>query len=393
MCLKRLQLSKITYFMKSKGKIAVLGADKNLLPFYKQAKALGYSLIGIATPEGAVCKRYCDKFYPISFADKEKVVEICKTENVGGITSFSLESAVPVIAYVADKLGFVSNSIESSLITSSKFNQREALKKAGVKVPQYYLIRGLSEISNINIKFPVIVKPSDSGGSQGISKIYSNGDLNNAYLYAVNFSKKKEVIIEEFIDGREFSVEFISNKGQHYFIQITDKVTTEEPRFVEIEHHQPANVSEELKERIILMVSEALTALKIENSASHTEIKLNSKNELYIIETGARMGGGNITSDLVKLSTGYDFVEGVIKLALSKFEKPIVKAVGFSGIYFYTSETPYVEDYIQNYKDYPEIVRLNYTGHQIQPLENNSVKTDFFIYFKKDTKMIIQKNS
>ena len=74
-------------------KIAVIGANEPLEPFFKQVKALGYYIVGIAYEKGAVCKKYCDKFYPISFADKDAVLEICKQEKVNGITSFSLESA------------------------------------------------------------------------------------------------------------------------------------------------------------------------------------------------------------------------------------------------------------------------------------------------------------
>ena len=76
-----------------KDKLAVIGANEPLIPFYRQAKALGYEIIGIAIEKGAVCKKYCDKFYPVSFADKDAVVEVCRKENVDGIISFSLESA------------------------------------------------------------------------------------------------------------------------------------------------------------------------------------------------------------------------------------------------------------------------------------------------------------
>ena len=87
-----------------KEKIAVIGANEPLIPFYRQAKKLGYGIIGIAWDNGAVCKPYCNKFYPISFAEKEKVLEVCKKENVKGILSFSLESALPTVSYVAQAM-------------------------------------------------------------------------------------------------------------------------------------------------------------------------------------------------------------------------------------------------------------------------------------------------
>ena len=86
-------------------KIAVIGANEPLVPFYKQVKALGYYVIGIAYLKGGVCEKYCDIFYPISFAEKEKVLEVCRNEKIDGITSFSLESALPTVVHIAQSLG------------------------------------------------------------------------------------------------------------------------------------------------------------------------------------------------------------------------------------------------------------------------------------------------
>ena len=367
-----------------KEKIAVLGANEPLIPFYRQAKALGYEIIGIATENGAVCKQYCDKFYPVSFADKDKVVEICNNEKVDGIISFSLESALPCVTYVAQKLGLTSNSEESIKLTQSKFAQRQALEKAGIPVPKYYLIENEVDLTKVQCRFPVIVKPIDSGGSQGICKVESPDNLSESYKYAVEYSRSSKAIVEEFVDGREFSVEYISHQGKHYFLQITDKVTSGAPRFVEMQHHQPANIPESVWNKIKMMVERALTALKIENSASHTEIKWTSNDELYIIETGARMGGDHITSDLVRLSTGYDFVEGAIKLAVGKFEIPTFPNPMYSGVYFYSKLAPEVGDLIKNHEKWPEIVEWEYSDKPLMEVKSNADRRGYFLYQKTD---------
>ena len=374
-----------------KEKIAIIGANEPLRPFYRQAQKLGYEIIGIAWEEGAVCKQYCHRFYPISFTDKEKVLEVCRKENIKGILSFSLESALPTVVYVANAMGLISNSLESISITQSKFTQREALQKAGIPVPQYYLIGNEQDLSKVQCNYPVIVKPVDSGGSQGIGKVDSPNELVEAYKYAVEYSRTSKVIIEEFVDGREFSVEYISHNGKHYFLQVTDKVTSGPPHFVEMQHHQPADISFELKERIKQMVEEALTALKIENSASHTEIKLNSKGQLYIIETGARMGGDYITSDLVRLSTGYDFVEGAIKLALNKFETPILQKQMFSGVYFYSKLALEVGEIIKHHEEWPEIVECEYSDEPLMEVKSNADRRGYLLYQNSDKRIDIIK--
>ena len=351
-----------------------------MIPFYRQAKALGYEIIGIAIEKGAVCKKYCDRFYPVSFADKDDVVEVCRKENVDGIISFSLESALPTVAYVASKLGLVSNSEESIKLTQSKFAQRQALEKAGIPVPKYYLVENEDDLKKVQCRFPVIVKPVDSGGSQGICKVESQEKLEDAYRYAVEYSRTSKAIVEEFVDGREFSVEYISHQGKHYFLQITDKVTSGAPRFVEMQHHQPANIPETVWNRIKEMVEGALTALKIENSASHTEIKWNSRDELYIIETGARMGGDYITSDLVRLSTGYDFVDGAIKLAVGKFEVPTFPKPMYSGVYFYSKLAPEVGDIIKHHEQWPEIVEWEYSNEPLMDVKSNADRRGYLLY-------------
>ncbi|RGY18582.1 ATP-grasp domain-containing protein [Butyricimonas virosa] len=361
-------------------KLAIIGANESLECFYKQAKKLGYYLIGIAYEKGAVCKKYCDKFYPISFADKDSVLEVCKTENIDGITSFSLESALPTVIYVAQNMGLVSNSFECAKKLENKFTMRKCFTAAGIPNPLYKLVKTTMDLDEIDMLFPCIVKPVDSGGSQGVTKVNDRKELHNAFQRAIKYSKNGGVIIEQFVDGREFSVEYISHNGNHYHLQITDKVTSGEPYFVELAHHQPAQISVELMSRMKNMVEKALTVLDIENSASHTEIKLDSKGDLYIIEVGARMGGDYITSDLVRLSTGYDFVKGVIDLALDDFETPQFNKTKYSGVYFYSSITPFVKEYIQRYKDDPVIVEFQINKEENNYCYRNGDRNGYFIY-------------
>ena len=337
-------------------KLAVIGANAPLIPFYKHARELDIYIIGIAWEEGAVCKKYCDKFYPISFSDKEAVLDICRKENIDGITSFSLESALPTVIYVATHMGLVSNNMDCLDLTLNKYTMRSAFEKAGIPVPKYFLIKSAVELDRIDIRYPAIIKPVDSGGSQGVNKVNNLQELKEAYAYAENHSRTHTVIVEEFVDGQEFSVEYLSSNGIHYNLQITDKVTSGPPHFVEMQHHQPADISEDIAYRIKSMVEKALSVLKIYNSPSHTEIKLNSRGELYIIEVGPRLGGDYITSDLVRLSTGYDMVHGAIELALGQFTPPQQFENKYSGVYFYSKLAPEIGNIILQHENFPEII-------------------------------------
>lgn len=361
-------------------KIAVIGANKPLIPFYEKIYGQ-YEIIGIAWEEGAVCKKYCDKFYPVSFTEKETVLDICKKEDVDGITSFSLESALPTVVYVAQSMGLTSNTLECVERTKDKYSQRKAFSINNVSSPQYFLVDDMADISKMDIKFPVIVKPVDGGGSQGINMAYSQDDLESAIVNSKKSSRTSRAIVEQYIEGREFSVEYLSYKGQHYNVQITDKVTTGRPHFVEMQHHQPANISLSLAQKIKKLVESALTALKIENSSSHTELKLTSDGELYIIEVGARMGGDHITSDLVKLSTGYDFVKAVVELSTGNFILPRIIKPHNAGIYFYNKLAPSLKEYIQNNEKYPFIVECQlYKDDISEEVTSNMIRSGYCIY-------------
>lgn len=368
-------------------KLAVIGANAPLIPFYKHARELDIYIIGIAWEEGAVCKKYCDKFYPISFADKEAVLEVCIKEKIDGITSFSLESALPTVIYVATHMGLVSNDLECLELTLNKFTMRSAFERAGIPVPKYYLIKSSIELDKIDIKYPAIIKPVDSGGSQGVNKVNNFQELKSAYAYADNHSRTHTVIVEEFVDGREFSVEYLTCNGIHYNLQITDKVTSGSPHFVEMQHHQPANISEDIAIHIKNMVENALSVLKITNSPSHTEIKLNSKGELYIIEVGPRLGGDYITSDLVRLSTGYDMVHGAIYLSIGEFKPPHNLNNMYSGVYFYSKLAPEIGNVILRHEDYPEIVEWEYNEAPLPEVHSNADRGGYFLYQSDNMKM------
>lgn len=360
-------------------KIAILGANYQYLPFYKQAKAMGYEIIAFGRAEDDhICSKLADRFYDISFKEQDRILEICKKEGVNGITSFIIESALPYVYHISRGLGIPCNSIECEALTENKYTMREQLKKDGVNIPAYVAIH--SQTEEHNIPFPIIVKPADSGGSRGVTLVRNQEELDLAIERALNWSSGKIVMLEQFIEGREFSVEAISYQGKHYIIQITDKVTTGAPYFVELSHHQPANLTSKQWNDIAELTLKTLSSLKVEYGASHTEIKMNSDGVPYVIEMGARMGGDFIQSDLVRLSTGYDMVKGVIEIATGRFTIPMLDKQMYAGVYFLCDETKHKVLPIINQPDmYPYVIDSDIYG-DIKPVSCNSDRGGYFIY-------------
>jgi biotin carboxylase len=205
-------------------------------------------------------------------------------------------------------------------------------------------------------------------------------ELQRSLDNALSLSFKHEAIVEEFIEGREISVEFISYHGVHYPLMITDKVTTGAPHFVELEHHQPAELSEDQFEKIYSITQRALDALEITEGASHTEYKITESGEVYIVELGARMGGDFIGSNLVRLSTGYDFVKGVIDVALDSFEIPVFSKKCHSGVFFLCKETERLLPFFQNETASLTIIKKEMTDYLLKSVSCSADRSGYLIY-------------
>lgn len=363
-----------------KKKIAILGANEPLASSFIQTRKMGYEIHCFALDEGAVCKQYADYFYPISFSNRDYVLKECERIGIDGIVSFSLESALPTVNYVAQRMNLEGNPIICEELTANKYTMRQKLKKDEISVPEYFCVETEDELLKNEFTFPQIVKPIDSGGSRGVTLVKDKNELKEAYKRALAYSKAGKVLIEQFIEGREFSVEYISYHGKHYFITITDKVTTGSPYFVELEHHQPAAISIDIADKIKETTEKMLDSLQVYSSASHTEIKIDKDGKLFVIEMGARMGGDMIASDLVRLSTGYDFVKGVLELATGNFKVPQFNFSKHSGIYYIAKETIKAYDVIKQADNYPPIVFKKLYTENIKSIKESADRAGFFIY-------------
>ena len=359
-------------------KIAIIGASYLQLPLVRKAKEMGLEVHCFAWKKGAVCTHFADFFYPISVVDKEKILEICIPLGISGIISIASDIVVPTVCYVAEKLGLTSNSFESSFAQTNKFEMRKNFILNNVLSPRFVLTD--EDYSTEGFKYPLIVKPTDRSGSLGVMKISSVNDLNVAVRRAKEKSFIKQAIVEEYIEGPEVSVETISFKGHHHIIAITDKVTTGDPHFVELEHHQPSLLSDETLKAIKIETFKALDALNVKYGASHSEFKVNSAGKAYVIEVGARMGGDFIGSDLIMLSTGYDFLKGSIEIALGVFEKPLLANNKSSGVCFLCKETEHLLPLIENHEDDNEIIRSERTDTKLHSAKCSADRSGYFIY-------------
>ena len=298
-----------------KKNIAIIGASALQLPLIERAKELGYVTHVFAWKANDVGEKAADFFYPLSIIEKELILDKCKDIGICGICSIASDVAAVTVNYVATSLGLSGNSMEVTMKSTNKHLMRTAFAQKGDPSPKSYLVDSEQGINALKLEYPIIIKPTDRSGSRGITKLDSPKELKEAVDHALTESFENKILVEEYVDGKEYSVECISYNGKHHFLALTEKFTTGAPNFIETGHFEPAIVAKDTLNRIIEIIFHALDSLGIQNSASHSEIKINDNGEIKIIEIGGRMGGDCIGSDLVKYSTGIDYVRAVIQVA------------------------------------------------------------------------------
>lgn len=296
-------------------RIAIIGANSFQDPLIRKAKEMGFETHVFAWKEGAVGAKTADVFYPVSITEREEILAICRNIRLDAVATIASDLAAITVQYVAQRLGLPCNSAGCVACSTNKFAMRRAFLEAGIPTPGFLSLCAGEAFDRGRLSFPVIVKPTDRSGSRGITKLDSPKGMQVALEAAWENSFEKRAIVEEFIDGEEFSCECVSQNGKHTFLALTKKFTTGAPHFIETGHVQPAGLSPALLQAVVSTVFSALDALHITCGASHSELKITRDGQVRLIEVGARMGGDCIGSHLVPLSTGYDFVRMVIEAA------------------------------------------------------------------------------
>lgn len=316
--------------LKDKVKLAIIGASTGQLPIVKKAKERDIHTICFAWEEGAVCKEYCDEFYPLSIFETDKIIEICRKLDVNGICTSASETTIRISSIVAKALNL--NCTDPSIIEDIQNKEKVRLLTNNIDGLASAKVWHPCDIEDI--VFPCVVKPVSGSAKKGVSYCASYKDFDNAIQYA--YESSRDIIIEEYISGSEYSVEVLSFHGKHQVVQITEKVSSGFPHFVELEHHQPAEISDILRDAICDVIPRILDAIGFTNGASHIEIKVNEKG-IYLIEVNPRAGGDRISDTLIALSTDCDYISSIIDIALDSFVFKTVKNISHSGIFYLTA--------------------------------------------------------
>ena len=257
-------------------KLLIIGASILQLPAIKKAKEMGYYVGVIDYNPNAVGVPFADEFFNVSTIDIDGVAETAKKFAPDGIMTLATDMPMRSIAKAAEVCGLPGITMDTAIKSTDKGEMIKAFKEKGVPHPWYHIIENGEELEKIikEITFPCISKPTDNSGSRGVMLCNSENDIREAFSYSSSCGRSGSVIVEEYLKGNEVSVEIIVLKGKVHILQITDKLTTGAPHFVEMGHSQPSSLLPEQIEDIRDVAEKAVKAVGIENGPAHVEIML-----------------------------------------------------------------------------------------------------------------------
>ena len=302
-------------------KIMVLAAGLLQIDVIEKAKRMGYYVLAVDGNPKAPGFNVADKAICADIVNEETMLKIARDEHVDGVIHPCSEVSMAVMGRINDELGLSGISRDQAICATNKHLMRKAFEKGNAPSPKSILAQDAEDAwSRLQNEFDTdaILKPSRNSGSRGIAKVSRNmdkGDFIRAYDEALSESRDHSVLIEQFIEGPEFSIEMIVWQGEIHVLTVTDKKTTGAPHFVELGHNQPSCFSDTDVETLKAAAVAGVRALGVNNCACHAEAKL-MNGKAYLMEVGARLGGDFISTELTHLSTGIDMVAAAIDVAL-----------------------------------------------------------------------------
>ncbi len=328
-------------------KILLLGGSHFQVPSVKCAKKLGYYTITCDYLPDNPGHKFADEYYNISTTDKDAVLKLAQDLQIDGIVCYASDPSAPTAAYVAEKMGLPGHPYKSVEILANKDLFRKFLTENGFCVPR---ANGFSDLDTAmadwdKFKKPVMVKPVDSSGSKGVSKIEDISELSGAVEYALSFSRCRRFIIEEFVEkfGYQIAGDGFSVDGKLVFRCFANdhfNASSVGNPFVPVGASWPYNMPAHIHDKLHSEIQRALSLLHMRSGAYNFDARIDKDENVYLMEIGPR-NGGNLLPQVIEYATGVDMVEYTIKAAVGEdcSDLHMVEPQGYWACYMIHSKT------------------------------------------------------
>lgn len=309
---------------KPKKKLMLLGGLRYLLPVIEVAHRHGIHVITVDYLPSNIAHRYSDEYHNVSIIDKEAVLKLAQELKIDGIMSFAVDPGVVAAAYVAEQMGLPFQcSYEAACILQDKSRFRRFLADNGFNVPN---ARGYGEDDNaLNdvdyFNWPVIVKPVDSAGSKGVTRVDDPAHLPAAIAHALDCSPSRHYIIEDFLEKAGFSsdTDSFSVDGDLVFCTFNNQYFDEdaENEYTPAAYSWPSSLAQDVQEELRQELQRLVSLLDMKTGLYNIETRLCSNGKAYIMEVSPR-AGGNRLAEMLKYVTGKDIIERATLAAVSE---------------------------------------------------------------------------
>jgi biotin carboxylase len=321
--------------MKQK-KLMLLGGIRYLLPVIKAAHEQGYYVITADYLPDNIAHKYSDEYVNVSIIDKEAVLRVAREKDIDGIMSFGVDPGVVSASYVQEEMGLPSfGPHESVVILQNKDKFRNFLAENGFNVPWAFGFDSIeaADASKERFSYPLIVKPTDSAGSKGCTRVDCEADLYGALEYAMKFSIGGHIIVEEFIEKKGCSsdtdsyaqdgkLKFVSFSAQRFDIDAVNPYTP-------AAYSWPSTYTESEEEYLSAEIQRLIDLLRLRTAVFNIETRIGTNGKPYIMELTPR-GGGNRLCEMLRYATGVDLITAIVRAVVGD-EPEVIEQKPYDG--------------------------------------------------------------
>lgn len=306
-------------------KLLMLGATHFQIPAIKYAKEAGYHVITADYKPNNPGHKFGDEYHNVSTTDKEEILKLSKKLKIDGILSYASDPGAPTAAYVAEKMDLPGNPYESVLTLQRKDLFRKFLKEHNFNVPESASFPSIEKAKEFGDELiakegSIIVKPVDSSGSKGVTRVDNFNDFEMAFMYAKDFSMSGEVVVEEFLEKKSYQMD---GDGFVWDGKLAFSCFGNQHNDLECHPHVPVGISfpyvasDVIQEKARTQIDRIIQLLDMKVGGLNIEFITDRNDEIYLIEIGPR-SGGNLIPEVIKYATGVDLIAYSVEGALCK---------------------------------------------------------------------------
>jgi biotin carboxylase len=301
--------------------VLFVGAGRNQRRAIEQVRELGVRVVAVDRNAEAPGLALADAGEAVDFSDADAVADAGRRHAVDGVMTIAADSAVPVVARVAELLGLPGIGSEAAHLATNKIAMRTRFAERGVPQPQYAAVRTLSEAHSAarTVGFPAVLKPADSAGQRGIFLVHSDEELAAQMALTIAASPTQQAIVEEFHEGREINTLLVARDGDVRLVTASDRVRPEGVGFgVALAHLYPSTLFGDALAEVERVAVSSVHAIGLRNGIAYPQLLVSpNENEVRVVEIAARIPGGQMV-EVPRFGVGVDLVEIAVLQALGE---------------------------------------------------------------------------